>query len=222
MSKTLDYSNYKEALISDDITENLINLRAVTGNTMDLNVMEINLGGVDCAVVTIEGMVATSSMAELIFRPLMNFKVPQKEPAQGIFSFCTRQSLFANERKIICSYGDIIQLLFSGFALILINGISRAVAYGIQGYDKKSISEPTSERNIMGSQEAFAEVIRTNISLIRRRIKNPALRFEMLQLGEESSTDVCIVYMAGKAPARIVEKDTDGYYYSKRLYQTVP
>ena len=79
---------------------------------MDLNVMEINLGGVDCAVVTIEGMVATSSMAELIFRPLMNFKVPQKEPAQGIFSFCTRQSLFANERKIICSYGDIIQLLF--------------------------------------------------------------------------------------------------------------
>lgn len=43
MSKTLDYSNYKEALISDDITENLINLRAVTGNTMDLNVMEINL-----------------------------------------------------------------------------------------------------------------------------------------------------------------------------------
>lgn len=206
MSKTLDYSNYKEALISEDITENLINLRAVTGNTMDLNVMEINLGGVDCAVVTIEGMVATSSMAELIFRPLMNFKVPQKEPAQGIFSFCTRQSLFANERKIICSYGDIIQLLFSGFALILINGISRAVAYGIQGYDKKSISEPTSERNIMGSQEAFAEVIRTNISLIRRRIKNPALRFEMLQLGEESSTDVCIVYMAGKAPARIVDR----------------
>lgn len=206
MSGTLDYSNYKEAVISEDITKNLIDLRAVTGNTMDLNIMEINIGGVDCAVVTIESMVSTTSMAELIFRPLMEFKTSQKQPAQGIFDFCTKQSLLANERKILCTYGDIIQLLFSGFAVILINGIPRAIAYGIQGYDKKSISEPTSERNIMGSQEAFAEVIRTNISLIRRRIKNPALRFEMLQIGEKTSTDVCIVHMAGRAPQKIVDR----------------
>lgn len=203
---SIDYSNYKDAVISDDITKNLIDLRSVTGNTMDLNVMEINIGGVDCAVVTIEAMVSTSSMAELIFRPLMEFKVPKNQPAQGIFNFCTRQSLFANERKIICSYGDIMQLLFSGFAVILINTIPRAIAYGVQGFDKKSISEPTSERNVMGSQEAFAEVIRTNISLIRRRIKNPALRFEMLQIGEKSSTDVCIVHMAGKAPQKVVDR----------------
>lgn len=203
---SIDYSNYKDAVISDDITKNLIDLRSVTGNTMDLNVMEINIGGVDCAVVTIEAMVSTSSMAELIFRPLMEFKVPKNQPAQGIFNLCTRQSLFANERKIICSYGDIMQLLFSGFAVILINTIPRAIAYGVQGFDKKSISEPTSERNVMGSQEAFAEVIRTNISLIRRRIKNPALRFEMLQIGEKSSTDVCIVHMAGKAPQKVVDR----------------
>lgn len=49
---------------------------------MDLNIMEINIGGVDCAVVTIEAMVSTTSMAELIFRPLMEFKTPQKQPAQ--------------------------------------------------------------------------------------------------------------------------------------------
>lgn len=201
-----DWSDFKDKYISGVLNETLIDLRTVMGNTMDLNIMEIEICGVDCAVVTMEAMVSTSAMAELIFRPLMQLRVSEENAAQDIFDFCTKQSLLANERKIVRGYGDIIQLLYSGFAVILIDKIARAVAYGIQGYDKKSISEPTSERNVMGSQEGFAEVIRTNISLIRRRIKAPSLRFEMTQIGERSSTDVCMVYIADKASAEMVDR----------------
>jgi spore germination protein KA len=112
----------------------------------------------------------------------------------------------ANERIIIYNFGEAITQLFSGFALILVDGIAFGAAFGIQGYDKKSVGSPTSENNVMGSQEAFAEVIRTNISLIRRRIKHPALRFEMSQVGKLSKTDVCLVYIQGKADEKAVSE----------------
>ncbi len=206
MNSSPDYSNYKNAKIADKLDDIILDLRTILNNTMELNVMEINIDGAPCALVTIEGMVSTMSMSELIFRPLMEFKVPASEnPQIAVYQFVTKQSLLAAERHILYTYGNVIQDLFSGFALVFIDGIPKGIAFGIQGYLQKAISEPTSEHNVMGSQEAFAEVIRTNISLIRRRMKSPALRFEMMQVGERSSTDVCMVYMVDKAPAKIVD-----------------
>ncbi len=206
MAGITDAVNYSERYIGESLDKTLTDLRTITGNSMDLNIMEVKIGATDCAVVSIEGMVSTSAMADLIFQPLTRFKPSADSPAHSIFDFLCHRSLFANERKIVRGYGDIVRLLFSGFAVIFINGICRACAFGIQGYDKKSISEPTMEHDILGSQEAFAEVIRTNISLIRRRMKTPSLRFEMLQLGKKTHTDVCIVYMTDKAPAQAVDR----------------
>lgn len=87
-----------------------------------------------------------------------------------------KESLLAAERKTVFNYGDVIQFLFSGFAVIFVEGLSKAVVYGIQGYDKRSVSEPASEQTIMCAQDSFTETIRTNISLVRRRMKTPSPR----------------------------------------------
>ncbi|MCD8095842.1 MAG: spore germination protein [Ruminococcus sp.] len=194
----LSYNNFEDEKIEYKTKKNILNLRTILGNTMDLNVMNITINSVECSVVTIEAMVSTSSMSELIFRPLMELERTDRNTPQKIMSFLTNESLLAAERIIVHTYGEASKLLFSGFALIFVDEINYCAAYGIQGYDKKSISEPTIENNIMGSQEAFAEVIRTNISLVRRRIKHPSLRFEMTQAGKLSNTDVCLVYIQGK------------------------
>ena len=201
-----DMENYKEKKLPSELDSMLIDLRTIMGNTMDLNIMEFDKNGVNCAMVTIEAMVSTSSMAELVFRPIMEFTPSKQDTAESIFEFLTKKSLLANERKLVSSYGDIVRLLFSGFAVLLIDTVACAAAFGIQGYETKSITEPVSERNLLGSQEGFAEVVRTNISLVRRRMKTPSLRFEMIQIGKETATDVCIVYLANKAAAESVDR----------------
>lgn len=201
------YENYKDAKIANTLDQILLDCRTIMNNTMELNVMEINISNAPCAVVTIEGMVSTSAMAELVFRPLMQLELPKDTtPSIGVYQFATKGSLLTAERHVLYTYGEVVQDLFSGFALIFINGIPKAVSLGIQGYAQKAIAEPTSEHNIMGSQEAFTEVIRTNISLVRRRFKSPALKFEMMQVGEQTSTDICMVYLVDKAPAEIVNE----------------
>ena len=83
MNSSPDYINYKNAKIADKLDDIILDLRTILNNTMELNVMEINIDGAPCALVTIEGMVSTMSMSELIFRPLMEFKVPASENQDG-------------------------------------------------------------------------------------------------------------------------------------------
>ena len=199
-------NNYETALISKSLKQALLDLKIISGKTMDFNIMEVEISGHKCALVSIEGMASTSSMAELVFRPLMEFDVKGYATEDDIFKFLTKQSLLAAERKILSTYGEVFLTLFSGFAVIFIDGCDKCVSYGIQGFDKRSIDEPTSDGNIKGSHEGFVEVIRTNISLVRRRMKTPKLRFDMQQIGKDSKTDVCVAYITDKTPQAVIDK----------------
>lgn len=206
MDKSIaDYRNFETVAVKSALDENLLGLRTILGNSMDLNIMNVKISDTECAVVTIEGMVSTQMMSELVFRPLMELGEDKKLPKE-IMAFLTSKSLLSNERILVYDMSEISRLLFSGFALIFVDSIPYAAAFGIQGYEKKAISAPTMENNVLGSQEAFSEVIRTNISLIRRRIKHPALRFEMMQAGELSNTDICLVYVRGRADEKMVSQ----------------
>ena len=47
---------------------------------------------------------------------------------------------------------------------------------------------------------------RDNVALIRRRVKNPNLKFEAVVVGEESQTAVALAYIKGVAPNELVDK----------------
>lgn len=199
-------NSYEKERLGKSLEKNILRLRTVLGNSMDFNAVRISINGVTCAVLTIEGMISTDAMSELVFRPLMSLEGGSCTTPDEIMNFVSGKSLMAADRNVCYTLGTLTDLLFSGFAAIMVDGINTAVAFGIQGYATKSISTPTMENDLLASQEAFAEVVRTNISLIRRRIKHPSLRFEMLKSGKISNTDVCIVYIEGKADSRMLSE----------------
>ncbi len=197
--------DYQDAPINSSLSQALEDIRTIMGNTMDLNIMEVIISGNSCAVINIEGMMGTVATSQVIYKYLMGFEKQNCQPAD-IFDYVTTQSLLTNDRKTIFTYGDLVRFAFSGFGIVLIDGVPKAVALGIQGYDKRSISEPSTEINVKGSHEGFIEVVRSNISLVRRRLKTPLLRFEMMQIGSVSGTDVCIAYMEGRARKKYVDE----------------
>lgn len=206
MEQTPNCKNYEQIKIQSSLTRALTDLCSISGNTMELNIMELVISSHRCAVVTIEAMVSTSSMADLVFRPLMELKLSNEASPQDLYDFLSRHSLLSTERKAVYTYGDAFNYLFSGFALILVDGIHNGgLVFGIQGYDKRSIDEPTSDVNVMGGKDGFIEVIRPNISLVRRRLKTPCLRFELHKIGSKSHTDVCIAYMADRTASEIID-----------------
>ena len=104
---TPDFRNYKNAEIDKTIDAAMTSLRTITGNSMDLNIMNVKICSVSCALVSIEGMISTSAMSELIFRPIMELSARKsKGNAEQVFDFLTKESLLAAVSKKIEYYDD--------------------------------------------------------------------------------------------------------------------
>lgn len=180
-------------------------IKDIFGDSADLNVMRVEVSGIRCAVLTLEGMVSTSSLAKMLFEPLMGYEKKNAGP-EDVFAFVSSQAIFSVEGYAVTELQDAADRLCAGFAVILIHGCEKGWALSAQGYEKRSVSEPDSEPNIKGTREALSDNLRTSMALLRRRVKNPKMRFEFVKAGKLSNTDLCLVYIDGKTPKALIEK----------------
>ncbi len=187
------------------LEQNLNAIKNLTANSSDLIVKTGMVCGNRIAVITCEGMTSTDTLAQLIYTKLNHLGNEDKMPPDELLSHFFEVYMIAAEQIDITDFSDLILKYQSGFGIILIEGCARAIGIGIQGYKSRGIDEPSSELNVRGSREGFCEVIRTNMSLIRRRIKSPTLVFELQSVGERSNTDVCLCYISDKVSPELLD-----------------
>lgn len=96
--------------------------------------------------------------------------------------------------------------VLSGPAVLLIDGISYALIVDVREYPARSVSEPDKDRSLRGSRDGFVETLVFNTAMLRRRIRDPRLRMEHMQIGELSKVDTVISYIEGKADEMLVKK----------------
>jgi spore germination protein KA len=199
--RTEDY--YYSPLIPD-LDGNIAEIKRICGESSDLLVNEFVTGGIRCALLCCEGMLSTSTITELILSPVTN--IPPKQNAQELFRHISENMLLSVDRTEAENYGTLFRTLNSGFAVLIADNMHKALAFGVQGYAVRSISEPSGESNIMGAHEGFVEVVRTNMSLIRRRLKSPLLVMKLFVKGDKSQTDMCLCYMQDRVPKKLLEE----------------
>jgi len=177
------------------LSDNMVVLRSKCENTSDLNVREITVGGTKLSLMVIEGMVNLQVVAEMVLDPLLTAEFSESGDGEALYRFIEEQTIMAVDMQDVYEFDELFRFLMSGFVVVLIDGVDKGIAMGAQGFSFRSISEPTSEVNELGSHEGFTEPIRINMTMIRRRIKSTALKFELQSIGTVSKTDICLVYM---------------------------
>lgn len=190
--------------ILPDLEQNIARLREISGGSSDLMINPITVSGVQIALITAEAMLSTSMVAELIFDPLNRLELGEITSAR-LFSYLENEVLLSLDRPKIDTYGMLFRTINAGFAVIIADGMPRALAFGVQGYDRRSVTEPSGEANVMGAHDGFTEVIRTNMSLLRRRLKSPVYVQKLQVLGEKGRTDVCLCYMSDRVPQKLLD-----------------
>lgn len=199
-------NNYlKNIPVNPCLKDNIEKIKEISGGSSDLLVNEVNISGVDACLFCCEGMVSTATITELILHPL-NELFLENPSGEALLTHINGKMLLSIDRPIAYNYEDLFRLLNSGFAILTANGADFALAFGVQGYDKRGVDEPSGENNVTGSHEGFVEVIRSNMSLIRRKLKSPTLVQKLFVAGEKSQTDLCICYMSDRVPKRLVKK----------------
>ncbi len=188
--------------LSGTLEEMLADVRTICANSSDILINRITIGGISCALLGCEGMLSTAIMTDLIIRPLI--ETPPQKDSNHLFQHIQQHLLLSLDRPVVRNYDDLFCFLYSGFAVLLAEGQNIALAYGVQGYDKKSISEPSGEANLFGAHDGLTETVRTNMSLLRRRMKTPLLKFELSKAGKLSQTDICLCWLTDRVPPQLL------------------
>jgi stage V sporulation protein AF len=101
---------------------------------------------------------------------------------------------------------DAVRFILSGPLVTFIDGFDQALLIDTRIYPMRSIEEPEIERLVRGPRDGFTETMLMNTALVRRRLRDPALRAELMQVGTRSKTDVCMMYLNDVANPEIVDE----------------
>lgn len=85
--------------------------------------------------------------------------------------------------------------VLSGAVALIIDNHSEGIIIDARTYPGRGPQEPDLEKVTRGSRDGLVETIIFNTALIRRRIRDPKLIFEMKTVGKRSKTDVSIGYI---------------------------
>ena len=148
---------------------------------------------VDCALFYADGMVNKELLGTLIARPL---SVKELKTAQNSENAVLTTARFP-ELKTTEKVQDMLQEILDGNTLLLVEGLSTGFIVGAKFLPTRAIMEPPTDIAVKGPREGFIEDIKTNMTLVRKRLKTPDLRFETLRVGKRSDTAVALCYLDG-------------------------
>lgn len=175
----------------------------------DVIIREISCGqnGTKVLIAYIDGFIDKRLLNQDVIHPVIDF-LSHTKPGEDtkIYDRLKQCIVINSDIEEANDMNQAVDGIVSGDAVIFMDGESRALVAGVKTPEGRQVEEPDTETSIRGSREGFVENLVTNIVLIRKRVKNPALKIEIMQLGERTKTDVCMCYIKGIANEQIVEE----------------
>ena len=103
----------------------------------------------------------------------------------------------------------VITRILSGVTCLLVDGYEKVLAIDCRTYPSRSIEEPDKDKVMRGARDGFVETLVFNTALIRRRIRNPSLVMQMMEVGSSSHTDIVVCYMKDRVEERLLSNVID-------------
>ncbi|HAQ08764.1 MAG TPA: spore germination protein, partial [Bacillus bacterium] len=153
-----------------------------------------------------DGLVNTQQVEDII-KSLSHYKGDEISVSGVIMAENLKKNLLINASvEIIDNFQKGINGILMGDTFLLLNGCDRAFLISTRGWDARAVNEPQTEQVVRGPRDGFTENIRTNTALVRRRIRDPLLCIEGMQIGKKSKTDINIVYLEGTVKKGLVKE----------------
>ena len=164
------------------------------GQTADFIRRDFSAAGCKFVCLSMENLTDKEQIERQIITKILSAKRLPKD-AKARFELIENKLSGSPDQKRVKSIDDLLNLIMSGWAVILSDGFDCALCIGVQDTPTRSIGSPVSETMERGSEEGFCEVLRKNMAMVRRRMKTDELKFEIMKIGKKSHTDVALCYL---------------------------
>ncbi|MCY8977640.1 spore germination protein GerKA [Bacillus atrophaeus] len=183
--------------IHSALSENLADITEKTGGSSDVVIRELEIGekgSVHIAVIYIAGLVDNQSVNESLIEALISNKSLQKDDT---IEQVLKQTVALGSVKPEQTWDGLLTALMLGNTLIFAEGADRALIASTEGGERRSIEESGTQVSFRGPRQGFTESIQTNVSMIRRYIKNPNVWVEKMKIGTVTHTEIALMYING-------------------------
>jgi len=199
----------KKFKLGNDLDDNISQLLRFMGNCFDIKTRKLTLSkqNVKVAVVYIDNLADSNIVLEHIIKPLtINSSDAESNANNNLFEHIKNSVISAGTAEETESYDDIVLAVMSGNTFVCIEGYSKGIIINSKGYSGRSVTEPIMEPSVKGPKEGFVELLKDNLSIIRRRIRDPNLSLEKHIVGRRTKGEVVIAYMRGIVNPELVNE----------------
>ncbi|MFE8702611.1 spore germination protein [Cytobacillus sp. FJAT-54145] len=187
---------------SPDEVEQFMKDKIGLGESFDLGTRKIKILKKDVRLYFINGLCDTGFIIENL-EELVGINDHEKSSTDLLAKIENR--IVHQSVTKIKTLDELVDQVLSGLIVIVMEGESEALTVDVRSYPGRTPQEPDTEKVIRGSRDGFVENIIVNTALTRRRIRDERLRFEILQVGERSKTDIAIGYIKDVANPDLVD-----------------
>ncbi len=167
-------------------------------------------------VVTLESMSNDDKISDFLLRPLALSNELGCE--QDLLNVMSSAGI-----ECVNSYENVKTLFLAGNAILLF--LDKAYYVDTHLTLGRAIVEPPTSSTVRGPREGFVEDMKSNLTLIRKRLKSEDFVVKTLTIGKYTKTDVAVCFLKSVASIDVVEKiiqtvmqiDVDGIIDSSQV-----
>ena len=190
--------------ISENLKENVNIIKQKYNKDFAVKYRSFSNLGRKYTLIFIDGMVNSAFISDNIIRPIIRNKklISPINPDKSLL----KKVLIANDIKTFSDMEKCIDDLPYGNSILFIDGCNKALSFDTKEFTIRSVDEPENEKAANGPREGFCENILTNVSLLRRKILNPDLKFVNKTLGTRTKTKIVISYIEGIVDKKVLKE----------------
>lgn len=191
--------------VSSVVNENLEKIKKMLGQPSDLIIREMTVGASDsnCAILYLSGLSDKNLVNNNILKMV---QLNSRQFDTNLLDKISEDIIAITDTKKVQTLEEVSFAILSGNAVFFLEGFDAVLVMETAGGEKRSIEEPQAESVIRGSRTGFVESIDTNITLIRRELKDPNLRFDVHEIGRRSKQKLVVCYVEGIVNPDILEE----------------
>jgi stage V sporulation protein AF len=199
---------FGEKQLKKDIKKNIELMKQILpiDKSFDVIAREIIIGARDACLIFIDGFIKDEIMI-WILEALQSMK--EDEFGKDVIKQLIKTKIGYIEVEAIKDIKKIESLVLSGAVVLFVDGENEAILIDVRQYPVRTPEEPDLEKVTRGSRDGLVETLIFNTALVRRRLRDPNLIFDIRSVGTRSRTDVVIAYIEGLVDEKLLSEVQD-------------
>lgn len=176
-------------------------IKEFSQSSQGISVRRLSFKDTDIYLLYIPQLTDRERLSTDIIRPILHYYEGNEPISSDVIAssvICLDDISVDNDENKILNY------ILSGKSVILISNDAQYIIANTLKIEKRSTQPPDLETTLRGSKDAFTENFDANLSLLRYRLKDPALSVEKFTVGKRTKTNVAVIYISDIANQKYV------------------